>query len=125
MGKSVPYPVPSPVLSILRKGVFGTVKLDRDGGLGVAQVARNLDRHDNLTRNNLTRSALRRPVESAQYICGQFQRLMDDNCITYSMSWPGKVWGDAAIKSVFSSLKTQRITRKPTDVLPVFGPLIT
>lgn len=55
---------------------------------------------------------LRRPLESAQYTSEQFQRLMADHGITYSMSRSGNVWDNAAMESFFSSLKTERTARK-------------
>ena len=56
--------------------------------------------------------ALRRPVESAQYTSEQFQRLIADNGVTYSMSRSGNVWDNATMESFFSSMKTERIGRK-------------
>jgi transposase InsO family protein len=55
---------------------------------------------------------LRRPIESAQYVSEQFQRLMADSGIICSMSRSGNVWDNAAMESFFSSLKTERIERK-------------
>jgi putative transposase len=49
---------------------------------------------------------LRRPIESAQYVSEQFQRLMADSGIICSMSRSGNVWDNAAMESFFSSLKT-------------------
>ena len=50
--------------------------------------------------------------QGSQYTSEQFQRLMADNGVTCSMSRPGNVWDNAAMKSFFSSLKTERIARK-------------
>ncbi len=55
---------------------------------------------------------LQRPVESAQYVSDQFQRLMTDHNIICSMSRSGNVWDNAAMESFFSSLKTERTARK-------------
>ncbi len=55
---------------------------------------------------------LRRPVESAQYTSEQFQRLMADHGVVCSMSRSGNVWDNAAMESFFSSLKTERTTRR-------------
>ena len=55
---------------------------------------------------------LRRPPESAQYTSEQFQRLMADHGVVCSMSRSGNVWGNAAMESFFSSLKTERTARK-------------
>jgi putative transposase len=48
----------------------------------------------------------------SQYSSEQFQRLMADNGVTCSMSRSGNVWDNAAMESFFSSLKTERTTRK-------------
>ena len=48
----------------------------------------------------------------SQYTSEQFQRLMADNGVTCSMSRSGNVWGNAAMESFFSSMKTERIGRK-------------
>ena len=42
----------------------------------------------------------------------QFQRLMADHGVVCSMSRSGNVWDNAAMESFFSSLKTERTTRK-------------
>jgi putative transposase len=48
----------------------------------------------------------------SQYSSEQFQRLMADNGVDCSMSRSGNVWDNAAMESFFSSLKTERISRK-------------
>jgi putative transposase len=48
----------------------------------------------------------------SQYTSEQFQRLMADHGVTCSMSRSGNVWDNAAMESFFSSLKTERVTRK-------------
>jgi putative transposase len=55
---------------------------------------------------------LRRPLESAQYTSEQFQRLMADHGLVCSMSRSGNAWDNAAMESFFSSLKTERTTRR-------------
>src|ERR1700709_1939432 len=55
---------------------------------------------------------LRRPFESAQYTPEQFQRLMADHGVVCSMSRSGNVWDNATMESFFSSLKTERTTRR-------------
>jgi transposase InsO family protein len=47
----------------------------------------------------------------------QFQRLMADHGITCSMSRSGIVWDNAAMESLFSSLKTERTTRKEPETM--------
>jgi putative transposase len=63
-------------------------------------------------QNTSYNGLLRRPVESAQFTSEQFQWLLADNGITCSMSRAGNVWGNSAMKSFFSSLKTERTARK-------------
>jgi putative transposase len=48
----------------------------------------------------------------ADHVGEAFQRLMNDNGVTCSMSRSGNVWDNAAMESFFSSLKTERIARK-------------
>ena len=50
--------------------------------------------------------------QGSQYTSEQFQRLMDDNGVTCSMSRSGNVWDNAAMESFFSSLKTELIGKK-------------
>jgi putative transposase len=61
---------------------------------------------------NLLEEVLRRPFESAQGTSEQFQRLMADHGVVFSMSRSGNVWDNAAMESFFSSLKTERTARK-------------
>nr|GAT45040.1 integrase [Mycena chlorophos] len=42
----------------------------------------------------------------------QFQRLMQDNGVTCSMSRSGNCWDNAAMESFFSSLKVERVRKK-------------
>jgi putative transposase len=48
----------------------------------------------------------------SQYTSEQFQRLMADHGVTCSMSRAGNCWDNAAMESFFSSLKTERVSRK-------------
>jgi putative transposase len=50
--------------------------------------------------------------QGSQYTSEQFQRLMADSGVTCSMSRSGNCWDNAAIESFFSSLKTERVSRK-------------
>ena len=50
--------------------------------------------------------------QGSQYTSEPFQRLMADHGVTCSMSRSGNVWDNAAMKSFFSSLKTERTARK-------------
>ena len=55
---------------------------------------------------------MRRTFESTQYTSEQFQRLLADHGVVCSMSRSGNVWDNAAMESFFSSLKTERTSRK-------------
>jgi transposase InsO family protein len=48
----------------------------------------------------------------SQYTSEQFQKLTADQGVICSMSRSGDVWDNAAMKSFFSSLKTERAARK-------------
>jgi putative transposase len=48
----------------------------------------------------------------SQYTSEQFQKLTADQGVICSMSRSGNVWDNAAMKSFFSSLKTERAARK-------------
>ena len=50
--------------------------------------------------------------QGSQYTSEQFQRLLADNNVTCSMSRSGNVWDNAAMESFFSSLKTERVSKK-------------
>jgi putative transposase len=55
---------------------------------------------------------LPRPVEYAQYTSESFQSLLEDHGVVCSMSRSGDCWDNAAMESFFSSLKTERTSRK-------------
>lgn len=50
--------------------------------------------------------------QGSQYTSEQFQRLMSDQGVSCSMSRSGNCWDNAAMESFFSTLKTERISRK-------------
>lgn len=50
--------------------------------------------------------------QGSQYTSEHFQGLLRENGITCSMSRAGEVWDNSAMESFFSSMKTQRISRK-------------
>jgi putative transposase len=50
--------------------------------------------------------------QGSQYIREHFQRLLEEQGITCSMSRAGEVWDNSAMESFFTALKTQRIARK-------------
>ncbi len=51
------------------------------------------------------------PVEAAD-ACAAFQQLLKAQGITCSMSRRGECWDNAAMESFFSSMKTERLSRK-------------
>lgn len=50
--------------------------------------------------------------QGSQYTSEHFQRLLNEQGIVCSMSRAGEVWDNSAMESFFSSLKTERTTRK-------------
>jgi putative transposase len=50
--------------------------------------------------------------QGSQYTSEHFQKLLDEQGITCSMSRAGEVWGNSAMESFFSALKTERTARK-------------
>lgn len=50
--------------------------------------------------------------QGSQYTSEAFQRLLTDNGIQCSMSRSGNCWDNAAMESFFSTLKTERLSRK-------------
>jgi len=50
--------------------------------------------------------------QGSQYQSEQFQRLLSDHGVTCSMSRQGDVWDNSAMESFFSSLKTERVSRR-------------
>ncbi len=50
--------------------------------------------------------------QGSQYTCEHFQKLLEEQGITCSMSRAGEVWDNSAMESFFSSMKTERIARK-------------
>jgi putative transposase len=54
---------------------------------------------------------LRPPVESVQYTSEQFQTLLTIQGIECGMSRQGDVWDNAAMESLFSTMRTERCSR--------------
>ena len=118
------------VLDLFSRRVIGwSMKADRDASLVMDALMMSVWRRgkanallhhsDQGSQGGLNRSSktrkllmLRRPVETAQYTSEQFQHLLADNGITCSMSRAGNVWDNSAMKSFFSSLKTEHTARK-------------
>ena len=53
--------------------------------------------------------ALRRPVESAQYTCGDYRDVLDEHGVLCSMSRKGDCWDNAVAESFFKTLKVERV----------------
>jgi putative transposase len=54
---------------------------------------------------------LRRPLESAQYACGPYRKILDRHGIKASMSRTGDCFDNAPMESFFSSMKTELVHR--------------
>jgi putative transposase len=63
-------------------------------------------------RRGPSRALLAHSDQGSQYTSEQFQRLLKEHGVTCSMSRSGDVWDNAAMESFFSSLKTERTSRK-------------
>jgi putative transposase len=50
--------------------------------------------------------------QGSQYTSEDFQRLLETHGITCSMSRRGNCWDNAAMESFFSTLKTERLSRR-------------
>ena len=62
-------------------------------------------------RRGKPHAVLHHSDRGSQYTSEPFQRLLADHGVTCSMSQAGNVWDNAAMESVFSSLKIERTTR--------------
>ena len=65
-----------------------------------------------LWRRGRPRDLLHHSDRGTQYTSEQCQSLMTEHGVTCSLSRSGNVWDNAAMESFFSSLKTERTTRK-------------
>src|SRR5690606_21070376 len=63
-------------------------------------------------RRGMPRELLHHSDQGSQYTSEDFQRLLSSHGIVCSMSRKGDCWDNAAMESFFSSLKTERISRK-------------
>lgn len=63
-------------------------------------------------RRGRPKAVLHHSDRGSQYGSEAFQRLLADQGIICSMSWAGNVWDNAAVESFFSSLKTERVSRR-------------
>ncbi len=64
-------------------------------------------------RRGKPKELLHHSDQGSQYTSDDFQRLLSAHGITCSMSRKGDCWDDAAMESFFSSLKTERVDRRP------------
>jgi putative transposase len=65
-----------------------------------------------LSRRGRPRELLHHSDQGSQYTSEQFQMLLADAGIVCSMSKRGDCWDNAAMESFFSTLKTERLSRK-------------
>ena len=63
-------------------------------------------------RRGPVKALLHHSDQGSQYTSEQFQRLLTQHGITCSMSRSGNCWDNAAMESFFSTLKTERTSRK-------------
>ena len=63
-------------------------------------------------RRGPVKALLHHSDQGSQYTSEQFQRLLTQHGITCSMSRGGNCWDNAAMESFFSTLKTERTSRK-------------
>ncbi len=55
---------------------------------------------------------LRRPLESAQYVCGAYQKRLETRKIAASMSRAGNPYDNAKAESFMKTLKTEEVNAK-------------
>jgi len=63
-------------------------------------------------RRGRPRAVLHHSDQGSQYTSEDFQRLLESHGIVCSMSRRGNCWGNAAMESFFSTLKTERLSKK-------------
>ena len=59
-----------------------------------------------------TKTALRRPLESAQYAAGDYRKILQAAAITPSMSRKANCWDNAPMESFFGTLKTELVHQR-------------
>ena len=64
-------------------------------------------------RRGKPRELLHHSDQGSQYTSDDFQRLLSAHGITCSMSRRGDCWDNAAMESFFSTMKTERVDRRP------------
>lgn len=65
-----------------------------------------------LWRRGKPTSLMHHSDQGSQYTSEEFQRLLADHGVECSMSRTGNCWDNAAMESFFSSMKTERVSRK-------------
>lgn len=63
-------------------------------------------------RRGRPRAVMHHSDQGSQYTSENFQRLLESHGITCSMSRRGNCWDNAAMESFFSTLKTERLSKK-------------
>jgi len=63
-------------------------------------------------RRGRPKAVLHHSDRGSQYGSEAFQRLLTDQGVVCSMSRAGNVWDNATVESLFSSMKTERVSRK-------------
>lgn len=95
------------VLDLFARRVVGwSMKAERDASLVMDALLMAV------WRRGKADDLLHHSDQGSQYTSGEFQRLLEANDITCSMSRSGNVWDNSAMESFFSSLKTERTARK-------------
>ncbi|GLS85570.1 hypothetical protein GCM10010873_05430 [Cypionkella aquatica] len=82
------------------------MKADRDAALVMEALMMAV------WRRSRADALLHHSDQGAQYTSEHFQSFLVDNRITCSLSRMGNVWDNSSMDSFFSSLKTERKTRK-------------
>jgi putative transposase len=65
-----------------------------------------------ILRGGRPEAVLHHSDQGSQYTSEDFQRLLETHGITCSMSRRGNCWDNAAMESFFSTLKTERLSRR-------------
>ena len=95
------------VLDLFSRRVVGwSMKAERDASLVMDALMMAV------WRRGKADALLHHSDQGSQYTREQFQRVLADNGITWSMSRAGNVGDNSAMESFFSSLKTERTARK-------------
>jgi putative transposase len=63
-------------------------------------------------RRGRPNAVLHHPDQGSQYTSENFQRLLASHGIVCSMSRRGNCWDNSAMESLFSTLKTERLSKK-------------